>query len=216
MSRGVLEAKVSPSVQMQFVLAEFLTSFEEAAVIQSALTKLAKQSAPVLPGKRQPLLQQQISDALEQLAPPSDDRLVDHPWLRPQGALSRLRLYASGLTHGQLFARAVDKAWLHARSGNASRFLDAMESIGSQLPALLRAFQADENVLFFIAKHHQKFDEIYGKRSVHKMFTAFHPQGVKGVQTLLLKRYRERGFAFLAEPIAEAMNAIGQGKLCQK
>lgn len=139
-------------------------------------------------------------------------------------------LYQEGGLHNQDHVdmhREADNAWLYSLQA-----FDTVQLIARQLPegaiwdptllsqlvlkinrSILRfsrlttkaimQFHRNENVLFFILRHHTQFDELYGAHSVKKLLQKMFTNSLEEARHFLSKKYIDRGFGNLESLIKE-------------
>ncbi len=74
--------------------------------------------------------------------------------------------------------------------------------------ASISAFKHDENVIFFLIRHVDQFDEAFGKGFVKTMLQNFFPQGRAELSKFLMQRYGLRGFDNLFPEIANSVELL--------
>lgn len=214
----------SPSVLAQLVLTEFLASFDEVLLIRESLTGIAQNKVGILPRKSKRFTLHIVQEAFSRLISPKDLLFIDHPWTPFQGPLAKLRYYARLLIppldspqEALLFYEAVSSACgvavqaiELANEAGALKFLKAMEQLARRLPPFIDSFYKDENVLFFLARHSERFNALYGRGFMQILFQSNHYQGTAHIRSFLLKRYEQRGFSHLAPEINAALDVLEQ------
>ena len=73
---------------------------------------------------------------------------------------------------------------------------------------LILEFSLDENVLFFILRHKDKLDSIYGEGFVKKIFNKMYPDGINEAENYVKKKYAKRGFHNLLMVIASKFTEL--------
>lgn len=229
MTRQSLKAKPrnsscfsSPTVLLQLILHEFMSIGESVFMIKSLLPELVQPSAPTLPRKKNQPVLIKIGEQLRSLLASTDDRVLDHPWTPPKGSLSKLRIYLALLVlvmkdhqFVQKLNDEVTKTWYLAKiaAENIShpelmKLMQSIERLVRLVPPLLDSFSHNENIIYFLARYHEAFDQLFGSDFTNRLFRKWHPQGTGGMQTLLLTRYRERRFTHLIPTIKALMAEI--------
>lgn len=89
----------------------------------------------------------------------------------------------------------------------------SMHRIARLVVKLLLRFRDDENVVFFLLRYKEQFDEFFGKHFVFKLFSQMFPKGVQEANRFLLKKYTSRGFENLLPIIASKISEL---ETCQK
>lgn len=84
----------------------------------------------------------------------------------------------------------------------------AMHRFAKQIARLMQQFRDDENVIFFIVRHHRVLDTLYGSRFTAKLLSRMFSKGLREVQHFLLCRYAQRGFNNLESPIRSLIAEI--------
>lgn len=77
---------------------------------------------------------------------------------------------------------------------NMERLVTQMGRFSRLVTRLFSHFKEDENVLYFLVRHHEQFNTIYGDHYVSKLLGKLFSQGHKEAEKLLLRRYKRRGF----------------------
>lgn len=207
------------SLLFQFILVEFVEAFTEIQRLDS----LCNRTPTPLPQDEQACRQVEnnnhlVESALTKLVGPTKHYMRLFSWNFSEGLLSKLRTYCalflqnSETDEKELIAiqHYADKIWqgclqaldtlqeapqdrplLFAALDKAS---SAMQRFAKLIARLLHQFRDDENVIFYVLRHHQVFDKLYGNRFVIKLLCRIYPKGLKEVQLLLVKKYTERGF----------------------
>lgn len=85
------------------------------------------------------------------------------------------------------------------------RLSRSIEKLGKKVVRIIQDFRHDENVIYFMLRHHQQLDSLYGENFVARLFKKFFPQKNKGVGEFLIQRYTERGFSHLIPVIQEEL-----------
>ncbi len=83
-----------------------------------------------------------------------------------------------------------------------------MSLFSGLLPAIIKEYADNENVIFFLLRHKHEFDELISKEFITDLFTANYPGGSGDAEKLLLKKYRKRGFFQLLPIISEKFRNI--------
>lgn len=69
-------------------------------------------------------------------------------------------------------------------------------------------FSDDENVVFFILRHHEQLDAVIGPGYVSKLLRKMYPKGIQEAARFLIKRYTGRGFANLLPAISSKISEL--------
>lgn len=216
---------LSSNIVIQLLLQDFLSVYYEISVLRDLLPKIAPTSSTTPSRKTSVATRKKLERSLTILLPESDDRLLDHPWNSPRGVLSKLRYHVLMLAEAAVertetteLLTLVSKARQFARAASTSlqppdvmKLVRAMERSSQLLPPILKNFAHEENVLFFLARHHRDFDDLLGNGYTYTLLSSLQTKGLSGVRSLLLKRYRQRGFTELLSQIGELMDEIAMG-----
>lgn len=231
-ARHVNSYHQSNSLLFQFILLEFIEAYTE---IQS-LDQLRHRPSP-LPQEgsvaHQPNpLYDPFSMALIKLTGSPKDHMRLFSWNFSEGLLSKLRSYCTLFLQNvdahekELLAiqHYVDKTWQSCMQAieaiqNSPKdrpillvALDkanaAMQRLAKLIARLIPQFRDDENVIFYVLRHHQIFDQLYGQRFTAKLMGKIYPKGLKEVQLLLTRKYQERGFDNLTSVISTVIKEI--------
>lgn len=216
---------LSSNIVIQLLLQDFLSVYYEIAVLKNLLPRIAPKSSMTPARKTSVTTRKKLERSLMILLPESDDRLLDHPWNSPRGVLSKLRYHTLMLAEASVqrteateLLTLVSKARQFARTASTSlqpadvlKLVRAMERSSQLLPLILKTFADEENVLFFLARHHRDFDDLLGNGYTYALLSSLQTKGLSGVRSLLLKRYRQRGFTELLPQIGELMDEIAMG-----
>jgi hypothetical protein len=202
-TRSINSYLQNDSLLFQFILSEFLEVYRET---QGLLLK------------RNSI--HELSQGLMTLTGSPQDPLRIFPGNRQSGVLAKLKNYCSLLSQNAdstekepiAMQHYVDKAWLHCieafdllhdthKDKDQSTLIHTIEKTCSALRGFSRLivrlfaqFRDDENVIFFVLRHHNQFDALYGPRFVVKLFCRLYPKGLKEAGHFLIKKYGHRGF----------------------
>lgn len=73
----------------------------------------------------------------------------------------------------------------------------------------LMQFQQDENVIFFILRHHRRFIQVFGVRYLQQLIQRLFPEGgMREMQQLLTRCYSLRGFDHMVPVINEKIHEL--------
>jgi hypothetical protein len=196
------------SLLFQFILSEFLMVSQELKFI----SRVASES---INGSTDGLI-----TSLGKLTGPYKERMRLFAWNHSEGFLTRLNHYcwcfeetsAPSEKRGRTLYYHSNKIWQHSmQSMHDANFPDEGRdriSLANRLQKLLKsalhfeklvittidAFHEDENVLFFILRHREQFDEAIGFNFVKSLYNEMHPGGLKDIEKLLVQNYSKRGF----------------------
>lgn len=91
---------------------------------------------------------------------------------------------------------------------NIHEVIISLENFRHFLGEILLQYRSDENVVFFLLRHHAEFDDCYGKNFVVDLLKKMYPDGVNEVERFLSKRYALRGFQHLLPTISSKMTFL--------
>jgi hypothetical protein len=223
----------SASLLFQFILAEFTESFGEI----KRLDTLCNGINTLEPGHCAKENLQAIRTCLTNLVGSPRDYMRLFSWNFSEGQLSKLKAYCALFLQNtendgkELIAlqHYADKVWqacmqsIDLLSDNPLErepFLAAVEKASASMQRmaklvarLIHQFAEDENVIFYVVKHHKVFDRLYGGRFVSKLLGRIYPKGVREAQKLLTKKYSARGFDNIVTAIQSHISEIEAGAL---
>jgi len=84
----------------------------------------------------------------------------------------------------------------------AKRLAKAILSSTTELPY-------DENLLFFLLRHHHDFDQLHGKGTIAKLFSKLSPKGAGKAIQFMTQKYQNRGFDHLLPIIRQKSAELG-------
>lgn len=79
---------------------------------------------------------------------------------------------------------------------------------GQMVIKLTYYFHFDENVIFFILRHKQQFDNIFGQDFTKRFFNKMYEGGPSEAEKLMTTRYTERGFQHLLPTIQTKISEL--------
>lgn len=94
------------------------------------------------------------------------------------------------------------KLALHSWLG---KFQRSSKRLSNTITSFKMHFRHDENVIFFIMRHKEQFDDLYKPRYVAKLLKKMFPNGLKEAHQFLLSQYGKRGFDSLVPIIQTKM-----------
>lgn len=220
----------SPSLLFQFLLSEFLNTYSTLQHLDSlcshSTTFLSEDSC--LQAENEELIKKTL---IKLLGSPKDYMRM-FSWNFSEGLLAKMRTYCTLFIQNAetdekefiAIQHYADKIWqgclqaldaLQEAPADRSLFrvpLDkasaAMQRLAKLIARLIHQFRDDENVIFYVLKHHQAFDALYGPRFVMKLMNRIYSKGLKEVHFFLVKKYQERGFDHLVPSIDKTIKAI--------
>ncbi|MCB1111036.1 MAG: hypothetical protein H7A37_07655 [Chlamydiales bacterium] len=216
----------------QFLLAEFLCAYKELPQLKSLYRELAEGCEQ----KKQRRLYKKLAISLEALSGTTQEYMRIFSWNQNGGFLKKIMTYSTQLSDitasknadALKVQRYANKAWVHClhchdllllrnkqTEKDKKELLSALEEIQKSLKMLARVavamiteYQDDENVLFFILRHKEQFDKLFGKRFVSKLFSKLFPKGLSNGKRFLIRRYKKRGFDDLEPIIAQKITEL--------
>lgn len=223
----------STSLLFQFILVEFAESYAE---IQR-LDRLCTRTPAPLPDNEASCrqtedTQRQIEMSLAKLVGSTRDYMRLFSWNFSEGLVAKLKTYCalflqnSDSDEKELIAlqHYADKIWMgclqaidaiHENPQEQAALLAALEKANAAMQRfaklisrLIQQFREDENVIFYVVRHHQLFDKLYGYRFVFKLLGKIFPKGLRETHQFLIKKYTARGFENLLPAIQVHINEI--------
>ena len=88
------------------------------------------------------------------------------------------------------------------------KVIDQMKRFSKALALNLQQFSDNENVIFFLLRHQNELDKIYGKQFVFKLINKMYLKGIEGATNFLLKQYRNRGFNHFIPAIKKMISEL--------
>lgn len=212
----------SPPVLVQFLLDAFLSSSSAIRRVQELIPELVQPTAPTLPRKKGLSADHKVSEQINLLLTPTDNQLLEHPWTPLAGSLSKLRAYTAlfailwkSSEPIQKLNEEVEKAWRAAAIApkpishlDLIKLSHSLKRVERRVLPLLDVFLHDANLIYFLLRHYQRFDDCYGRGFTRRLFKKWHPQGTAGIRLFLVKSYKERGFHHLIDNIKNLMTEI--------
>lgn len=214
------------SLIFQFIIAEYINGSEQVESITSLQPDTHRGSMETLQA------------SLEALSGSLQEYMRFISWNLEEGILSKLKCYASLFAANSEFLHSkrlqleknASQAWkaslealdilrlIHEQKQDLSlyenlyhrlNYLTAMfKKLGKLLAELILEFAMDENVLFFILRHKEKLDGIYGEGFVKKMFIKMYPDGINEAEKFVKRKYAKRGFDNLLMIIASKFTEL--------
>lgn len=201
-----------------------LDTFLESAELLKNIQLLCGKDTPVKTESVPYDTQEKIREHLATLIGPSSMPLNVFLWRSSEGLLIKLRNFCSlfqekvegsekeGLTI-QHYVEKICADCMHALEAlpqeDRTTFLRSIEKADHALQRLAKAiarqiplFKENENVVFFLINHWEKFDRYYGNRFTAKLANKMYPKGLREMLLFLNARYKDRGFEPLLSEIA--------------
>lgn len=92
---------------------------------------------------------------------------------------------------------------------NIERIQRKIKLLKKFILTILKTFEQNENVLFFLLRHHERFSLFFEKKFVFKFFSQlFSESRIEEVRAFLIHRYAMRGFDHLLPIINEKFDEI--------
>lgn len=199
---------LSHSLLFQFILSEMLTAHQD---VQVAVMK-----------------KNDFKTLLSKLTGSHQEFVKPMAWGGGDGTLSKLSRYCAYFSQ---FVDPADKKLraLHLNANKAwligldclhlifdDRGLDevqlelhklslAIKHLGRLVVKVIEEFADDENVIFFVLRHFEQFDEHFGNGFVAKLFKKMYKGGRDEAARMLSTKYSKRGFVHLLPIIATRM-----------
>lgn len=221
------------SLLFQFILAEFLETSTE----MQKLDTLCSRSLSPMPSHEQSGRQKDLhlmQQSLTHLLGATKDNMRLFSWNFKEGLLTKLRTYCtlfllnadndSDEKELNAIQHYADKIWYNCHQAidalydlpqdhtslfsALERASTATQRLAKLIARLIPQFKQDENVLYYVVRHHQLLDKINGNRFTLKLFSKIFPKGIKEGHQFLIQKYTERGFDHLLAPIDSAIKEI--------
>lgn len=91
-------------------------------------------------------------------------------------------------------------------------FVDKIYKLGDRfkklLPKVISPYAKDENVLFFIVRHHSDFDKLFGLGYTKSLLKKVSLKPIEELKKMISRRYNNRGFTQILPIISEKFEAI--------
>lgn len=214
------------SLIFQFILTEFIESFEE---IQQ-LERLCSRKVDVHT-KNKEETQKQIESAITKLVGSTRDYMRIFSWNFGDGLLEKLKTYCALLLRNaandekEIIAllhyaektwQAVMQAKDHLHEDNHRKILlhyfekanTSLQRFSKVIVRIVPQFRDDENVVFCILRNKEKLDRLHGPRFVAKMLGRMYSKGLKEAHHFLSRKYAERGFDHLLPVITKKISEV--------
>lgn len=220
------------SLLFQFIIVEFIECFEEIQHLDVIHNRKIDPPATLMEDQKQ-LTEQ----ALARLVGSTRDYMRIFSWNFGEGILAKLKTYCAlflqNAPHDEKEIIALqhyaDRLWqacmqamdtLHGGPSQRTAFLQAIDKaitginrMSKLIARIIPQFRDDENVVFCILRHKERFDKLYGGRFVFKLLSKMYAKGLPEAQNFISKRYTERGFNNLLPIIAAKMAEIENAAL---
>lgn len=232
-ARHVNSYHQSNSLLFQFILLEFIEAYTEIQYLDALRNRTPSpwtqdESACHQADPHFHL----IAVALTKLAGSPKDHMRLFSWNFSEGLLAKLRSYCTLFLQNDdtnekewiAIQHYADKIWQacmqaidavqdipqdrHILILALDKASAAMQRLAKIIARLIHQFRDDENVIFYVLRHHKIFDKLYGHRFTVKLMAKIYPKGVKEVYLLLAKKYQERGFDNLLPTIDAVIQEV--------
>lgn len=206
------------SLLFQFILAEFIESYTEVLYIHSFSETESSQITKESLAK--------LTTAIRKLSGSQTDYMSLFNYRNEESILAKLKNYCAFFSqHAEQQSKEsiemhkfINRAWLACiQSLDMIYLLDEstaktyqktlrkallkivtlMQRFSRALIKVLTQFKTDENIVFYLLRHHAIFDELFGSQFVYKLLHRMYPKGLEGVAAFLKKNYAVRGFEHL-------------------
>ncbi len=88
------------------------------------------------------------------------------------------------------------------------KIIDPLKRFSKALALVLQKFKSNENVIFFLLRHQNELDKIYGKQFVFKLINRMHPKGIEETADFVLQQYKNRGFNHFIPAIKKKISEL--------
>ena len=211
-----------PSLLFQFILSETLATLR--------FTKKLLEAEP-----------EEAAVALKNLVGTLNDPYRLFSWAPENGTLAKLKAYCSYFAHSAEpydnvlipLVHTAEQSWLLSlvclddlrhfertqQAGGSQTKLNksikelaaALNRLAKLIAKLIEQFWNDENVIFFILRHRNEFDEVFGDKFVKTLLKKMYLGGVWGAASFLSKRFSKRGFENLITTIETGIEELEHG-----
>lgn len=227
----------------QFVLEEFLAVIPAVSAIGTAYQRLEAALVRRRPNQEVERLAGQILDSIASLTGSALVSNHSYPWTPSKGSLGKLKHYihlfaapvpeveeltdslkgaVSNAYHAAMQARDVlwqlgQRPMVLREASELFRLLnnliEASRRIEELVPSLLIHFRDDENVVYFLIRRAEAFDDLHEELYVCNLLSKMYDGGLDEAAEFIRDRYRERGFTRLTTQIDEKIDAL-RGRNC--
>lgn len=235
-ARHVDAYHLNASLLFQFILADFISAFEAIQTLDTICHRKPI-SLPEHAYEHHQEIPQQIEKILYKLIGAKRDEMRLFSWNFNEGILTRLKSYCSLFSQNadsdekELMAMLhyADKVMQYCLQGvNAlhespdkrtplfaalEKASNAMHRFAKLIARVIHQFRDDENVIFFVLRHKQQIDKLYGRRFTFKLLCRIYPKGLREARLFLTKRYMERCFDNLPPIISTMISELEASNL---
>ncbi|MEC7839728.1 MAG: hypothetical protein VX777_06785 [Chlamydiota bacterium] len=226
------------SLLLQFVLSEFLLTYQETINLHTKYKELSTAYAEKKSKSEKITTLRQLIKITEKLTGASHNYMRIFSFHQDGGLLNKLNHYCSlfnrqspnSLKEAHSIYSCVNASWLGCIQLHdcvlaleelpLSRWKEPLEEISvlerkifwemSQIPKLLPKligeYSNNENVIFFIVRHHHDFEKLISESFVKNLLNDLYDDGVNEAKSFLLRRYRRRGFEQLIPIISDKLH----------
>lgn len=210
--------KTSKSLLFQFILSEFISSQSEISTIHKLATTLKTNSNSKLE------LINSLKSSLVKLAGSAKSYKPLFSWNQEDGILFRLKNYCAHFSlQGENSNKTsldmhlhINQAFLSCIQGlDTIRLLEEIEDTSQNMQGLdkilsriikqmgrfskltanlMRKYNDDENIVYFMLRHQTDLDKLYGSKFVLKLINRMYPKGIEEAANFLTTKYKTRGF----------------------
>lgn len=211
-----------PSLLFQFILSETLATLR--------FTKKLLDSEP-----------EEAAGALRNLVGTLNDPYRLFSWAPENGTLAKLKAYCSYFAHSAEpydnvlipLVHTAEQSWLlsmvclddlrhfeRTKQGgdtpaklrkSIKELAAALNRLAKLIAKLIEQFWNDENVIYFILRHRDEFDEVFGDKFVKTLLKKMYLGGMWGAASFLSKRFSKRGFDHLISAIEMGIEELERG-----
>lgn len=210
--------QTNSSLLFQFLLSDFLASFLDILRLDTLCHRRLLPFIEKTYNEHNQELIQEIEKILERLVGTKKDYIKRFSSSMNEGNLSSFKKHCLLFSHQsesevkELLAlqHYADKTWQNCQLavdalGDApnkcaqlfaylEKASSSMHRLGKLIARLIQQFREDENVVFFVLRHKESFDQAFGKRFITKLFGRMYPKGLREVEHFLIKKYTARSF----------------------
>jgi len=135
------------------------------------------------------------------------DRYANRSWLLCLQCLDILRaMKSAGIPPSKGQSRHF--AQYSILYATLEKFISQMNRLARLIMRLFVKFKDEENVIFFLVRSHQDFDELFGPQFVLESLRKMFRGGLKEVEHFLITRYDSRGFENIVPLIQSKIKEI--------
>ncbi len=127
-------------------------------------------------------------------------------WISALQTLDLARRFASQAENEQLKGKNWDIGSLNT---SLHKTVCSIQRLARLTAKVIIQFKHDENVIFFLVRHAESLDSLFGEHSIAKLIRKMFPKRTRGgIKTFLTKRYSDRGFDNLIPLIHSKLEAL--------